>query len=219
MGLAQIFPPTVSLTGIDIQTRLFPVHHPSNVTFLHRSVTDLPKSWSNTFKLVHQRLLTTALTADQWKSALSEAYRVLVPGGWIQLLETGPEIKACSGPNMKRIVDSQHKVYSMRGLVPNIQHILGELLSEAGFINVTHTQDVGLPKPDAQDVEEEEREHRATALSFLAAAKQGLLTTGNFESEEDFDRVLEGMEKEWASWPSSKGCLRHWSFACAQKPT
>lgn len=228
MDLAQTLPPTVSFTGIDIQTRLVPVQHPSNVAFFTHSVTDLPKSWSNSFKLVNQRLLTAALTAEQWKSALRESYRVLVPGGWIQLLETGPETKSCSGPNMKRIVDSLIILYGMRGLVPDIQHSIGQLLSEAGFINV-QTQTVGLPRPapvQQQDADSnsmecaaaDERDHRKTGLAYIAAAKRGLLTTGNFESEEEFDKVLEGMEKEWAAWPSARGCLRHWSFTYAQKP-
>ncbi|KAE9394484.1 hypothetical protein BT96DRAFT_186928 [Gymnopus androsaceus JB14] len=52
LNLSKDLPTTVSLNGVDIQPRLLPVHHPPNVSFLSHSVTDLPKSWNNKFKLI-----------------------------------------------------------------------------------------------------------------------------------------------------------------------
>ncbi|KAH9841078.1 uncharacterized protein C8Q71DRAFT_743255 [Rhodofomes roseus] len=42
------------------------------------------------FKLVHQRLLIAALRSWEWTVALREIFRVLQPGGWVQLGEVGP---------------------------------------------------------------------------------------------------------------------------------
>ena len=38
---------------------------------------------------MHQRLLVLAFTSVDWKKALSEIFRVLLPGGWVQLGEHG----------------------------------------------------------------------------------------------------------------------------------
>ncbi|KAF5350041.1 hypothetical protein D9756_009186 [Leucocoprinus leucothites] len=81
--------PSVYLRGIDISSHMFPSPSltPPNTSFSINSITSLPANWSNTISLIHQRLLMAALQAPQWHSALSEMYRVLAPGGWIQLFE------------------------------------------------------------------------------------------------------------------------------------
>ncbi|KAJ4477550.1 S-adenosyl-L-methionine-dependent methyltransferase [Lentinula aciculospora] len=210
LDLAQQLPPTVSLTGIDISTRLFPENYPSNITFSAQTVTDLPKSWSNRFALVNQRLLTGALTKDQWIAALSELFRVVKPGGWIQFMETGPTPKAYSGPKMRRMVDSWASLYRLRGLVPEIQDILEQLLSEAGFVEVKK-QIISLPlSPGREDYEE----HKNNIIGFFLAAKQPFLMTMQFGSEVEFDEALGEMKKEW---DASIGCCWEWGVFHAKK--
>ncbi|KAK7956865.1 uncharacterized protein PG986_006087, partial [Apiospora aurea] len=41
----------------------------------------------NTFDLVHSRLLAGGINAGRWPSYLRDLYRVLVPGGWVQMVE------------------------------------------------------------------------------------------------------------------------------------
>ncbi|KAE9394483.1 hypothetical protein BT96DRAFT_998488 [Gymnopus androsaceus JB14] len=57
---------------------------------------------------------------------------------------------------------------------------------------------------------------KIVAASHFGAPKQSFLDTHRLESEEQFDRVLEVMEKEWDAWPSTEG-LWHWTVAYAQK--
>ena len=87
MDMAKTLPPTVQLYGIDLSTRLFPKAVPPNVQFLQHSVTSLPPSWTDKFHFVNQRYLTPALLVEEWPVALGEIYRVLRPGGQIQLIE------------------------------------------------------------------------------------------------------------------------------------
>ncbi|KAJ3861512.1 hypothetical protein EV359DRAFT_1484, partial [Lentinula novae-zelandiae] len=56
LSLAETIPPTISFTGIDIHTRLFPQEFPSNVSFIQRSITNLPAEWTKRFKIVNQCL-------------------------------------------------------------------------------------------------------------------------------------------------------------------
>ncbi|KAF9058993.1 S-adenosyl-L-methionine-dependent methyltransferase, partial [Rhodocollybia butyracea] len=151
LDVAQDVHPSVSLTGIDISQRLFPTQHPQNVTFAVHTVTSLPESWSNKFKLVNQRLINGALTREQWGMALSELYRVLKPGGWIQLLESSPEATLSSGP-MKRYADAIAAVFVNKRFASDLNETLGQRLKDAGFVNV-QKRTTALPRLDSQDVD------------------------------------------------------------------
>ncbi|KAK7927955.1 hypothetical protein PG985_004953 [Apiospora marii] len=41
----------------------------------------------NTFDLVHSRLLAGGINTERWSSYLRDLHRVLVPGGWVQMVE------------------------------------------------------------------------------------------------------------------------------------
>jgi len=212
LDLARNIHPTITLTGIDIQPRLFPMEHPTNISFGVHSVTNLPDSWTDRFKLVNQRLLNAALTTEQWGLAFQEIYRVIIPGGWIQLLETGPEPVVCSGPNMRRLLDALEKLYVTNRLFREVQYAMHQLLAHAGFIHVErHT--ITLPRP-GYDLEEYQG-HKKVVVSFFAAAKESMLSTGQFESGLEFDRVVKGMDSEWEE---TSQCLWNWTIAYAQKP-
>ncbi|KAF9070011.1 S-adenosyl-L-methionine-dependent methyltransferase [Rhodocollybia butyracea] len=151
LDLAREVHPSVSLTGIDISQRLFPTQHPQNVTFAVHSVTDLPESWSNKFKLINQRLLCGALTPEQWGTVLEELYRVLKPGGWIQLLETGPEATISGGP-MRPYMDALTTASINKGLALDLNRTLGRRLKDAGFVSIQE-QTTALPRLDSQDLD------------------------------------------------------------------
>ncbi|KAF9028864.1 hypothetical protein BDP27DRAFT_1349949 [Rhodocollybia butyracea] len=196
LDVAREVHPNVSLVGIDINQRLLPTQHPPNVTFAVHSVTDLPDSWSDRFKVANQRLLTAALTSEQWGIALGELYRVLKPGGWVQLLETNAETTASSG------------------FVSDLHDTIDQRLEDAGFVNV-QKRTIGLPRQDSQDLDSEHTGHKKIIIGYVAAVKQSLLAAGLFESEGEFDLVLQGMDKEW-DVPSQ--CFWRWTVAYAQKP-
>ncbi|KAK8042683.1 S-adenosyl-L-methionine-dependent methyltransferase [Apiospora phragmitis] len=57
---------------------------------LHLEQADLNEGLAyhdNTFDLVHSRLLAGGINAERWPSYLRDLHRVLVPGGWVQMVE------------------------------------------------------------------------------------------------------------------------------------
>jgi ubiquinone/menaquinone biosynthesis C-methylase UbiE len=125
--------PSTLFYGIDIEDRLLPEEKPSNVHFVKFSVTSLPREWTSEFNLVNQRLLVAALTEEEWRMALTEIFRVLVPGGYIQLLEAGPW-KA--GAVTARHLELVSAFFGTRGLLLDCVARLPLFLREAGFENI-----------------------------------------------------------------------------------
>ncbi|KAF8187571.1 S-adenosyl-L-methionine-dependent methyltransferase, partial [Mycena galopus ATCC 62051] len=97
LNMAQSVGPAVHIRRVDITSRLFPASPPKNMAFQVESVTSLPSDWIDTFRLVHLRLLMIALQTPEWPRALREIYRVVRPGGWVQL---GEEIAWRGGENV-----------------------------------------------------------------------------------------------------------------------
>ncbi|KIK56999.1 hypothetical protein GYMLUDRAFT_263365 [Collybiopsis luxurians FD-317 M1] len=208
-SLAEELPPTVSFTGIDIHTRLFPSHFPSNLSFLRHSVTDLPLEWTERFNFVNQRLLIGGLTAQEWTKALQEVHRVLVPGGWLQCIEPHIPAKTDIGPYTERMFEVLRKLLSKNGLVYDIVDELGRLLPETGFVDVRkHTVSLSAHKRG------DEFNHRTLMEWFFTALKPGMLATKLLQSDEEFEDLMQSMLKEWDETPE---VAWSWSIIYAQK--
>ncbi|KAJ3717832.1 S-adenosyl-L-methionine-dependent methyltransferase [Lentinula raphanica] len=209
LSLAKVTPPTISFTGFDIHTRLFPQEYPSNVSFLQRSVINLPDEWTEQFKIVNQRLLIGGLTEKEWKKAIQEIHRVLVPGGWVQCIEPCIPSNTDVGPNTERMFDIMRTLMTRNGLVYNIAELLGRKLSKSGFVNVqTHTV------PLSAHQRTTEFSHRTLMEWFFAALKPGMLAAQLLQSEEEFDTLMQSMLKEWDECPE---VAWSWSVVYAQK--
>ncbi|KAI5834192.1 S-adenosyl-L-methionine-dependent methyltransferase [Schizophyllum commune Tattone D] len=125
--------PDAEFTGIDIESRNFPIS-PPNARFLVEDITALPEEWSDTFNLVHQRLLIAALRAEEWPQVIAEAHRVLRIGGWAQFVE-------CStlwlrGPIARRFLEIYRALYNSRNMLLTCAEDIPQMLEDADFHNV-----------------------------------------------------------------------------------
>ncbi|KAJ3902563.1 hypothetical protein F5879DRAFT_923761 [Lentinula edodes] len=65
-----------------------PFHPSIRNHFTVNSVVDLPNpDWTDTVSFAHQRLLVAAMNDTLWRSAVAELFRVIKPGGWVELVE------------------------------------------------------------------------------------------------------------------------------------
>lgn len=79
--------PNVQFIGVD-QITLHPqAIHPCNITFQVQDVLEGLSFEDNSFDFVQMRLFSMTFDRKFWIQALAEVYRVLKPGGYIQLLE------------------------------------------------------------------------------------------------------------------------------------
>lgn len=136
LGLAKTILDTVQILGTYTRISLnnFPKTVPDNVHMSIANSTSFPQEWSNKFDLVHQRFLLTALRRDQWDVALSEIFRVLKPGGVVQVVESSPP--ESKGPAMDESYRLTKEVLDRIGLFAEVAVNLDKLIEHVGFADV-----------------------------------------------------------------------------------
>ncbi|KAK0193398.1 S-adenosyl-L-methionine-dependent methyltransferase [Armillaria mellea] len=196
LSLAEEVPSSVSLTAIDIQSKILPESFPQNVEFLLHSVMDLPSQWTDTFSLVNQRFLYGALTGPQWKVALGELHRVIAAGGWVQLVE-GTVTSGDMGPFSMKIRNLWSALLTHRGLLIGIGNRLPDMLTQAGFVNVwSETRALPLGQWAGQDG----IDARDDLTSVFSAMRGPIFEGGGFgvvSSEQELDDLIACVGKEW----------------------
>ncbi|KLO13594.1 S-adenosyl-L-methionine-dependent methyltransferase [Schizopora paradoxa] len=136
LDIANEVASSVEIHAVDVSGVNFPPSPPSNVHLTISSATKLPDHWSNSFDFVNQRLLFAALLREQWPEALSEMYRVLKPGGSVQLLELDLFHPVPESPVVSHYRDMHAASLSAVGLLYDAAKKLSTMLGEVGFTDV-----------------------------------------------------------------------------------
>lgn len=173
---------------------MFPQSRPFNFSLSINSVTALPRDWEDKFDIVHQRLLLTALKAAEWPCAIAELYRVLAPGGWIQLGEVG---EWYAGPKTAHHRRLMRAVFESRELLLDVSKQIPEFLSDAGFVEI-HEEKRTMPLGSWQGTYG--TDVRNNYSGAFRATKTPTLNAGGFgyvKTEEEFDRLLDEVVQEW----------------------
>ncbi|KAF7328483.1 S-adenosyl-L-methionine-dependent methyltransferase [Mycena venus] len=206
LDVAQSVDPGVHMVGVDIESRLFPVPPPKNTEFQVQSVTSLPSHWTDTFTLVHQRLLMFALQIPEWPQALREIYRVLRPGGWVQLAESFPAFEGeyPEKPCTMKLFSLYRCLTRDRNLFIDCALHIPEMLKEAGFVDI-HAEE--RPLLMGKWAGKEGVENAVTVMGVFRGIKTPVLNAGGYgmvSTESEYDTLLEGMQKEWDETPGTK---------------
>ena len=180
---------------------MFPTKNTARMRFEIGSVLDLPKSWSDEFDLVYQRLLLFALKVPEWPKAISEDFRVLKSGGYLHLVEVDLRNMAV-GPNSSRLRESLTKMFTMNNMDFNQADRLPSLVREAGYDDVqVHDKEWRLDG-------EANKLPRENAIRGTTGLKGPVVKLGLFSDEAKFDDMMVGLEKEWESIPGKSLTVR-----------
>ncbi|KAF5392765.1 hypothetical protein D9757_001059 [Collybiopsis confluens] len=187
---------TLQVECIDISEKQFPPEPPSDVHFSVHSVLDLPANWSARFAYVHQRLLITAMNDSLWHKAISEMFRVLAPGGWVELVEIeGKDRRFNVGPSSSKLQALVLKMYSERGIIGDLGAYLPPLLEKIGFEDVrceARTVSVGRSGKNGYRSNEFRDIWKGMKLNVLKGGGYGII-----ETEEEFEEILQESMFEW----------------------
>ncbi|KAJ7219565.1 S-adenosyl-L-methionine-dependent methyltransferase [Mycena pura] len=218
LDLAKAVDPSISMVAVDIESRLFPTSSPENIEFRVESVLHLPAEWTNTFSLVHQRLLIFALTIPEWPVALREIYRVLRPGGWVQLTESTPWREGAypGRPCTEKLTLIYLCLAKTRNLYFGCAYDMPQMLEDAGFVDihsVSRFQRMGRWAGESGAVQK--RNH----IEIFRGMKTPVLQAGGFGyvfSEAEYDALVDGLDQEWDEVP---GTQKEMFMLWARKPS
>lgn len=190
-------PPSIRIIGIDISPRQFPADLPPNVELSIHSIAQLPAEWTGSFSFIHQRLLLGGLTPSTWPLAVAEMQRVLVPGGWVELLEVACEpLNLGVSPPSKKLDELVRRFHNSRGVVRNLDVYLPEVLHTAGFINTTVVERPIVTKRSPDN----DTDPAMHMYDLWMGMKGPILEQGGLgmvSSEEEFDEMMAGALEEW----------------------
>ncbi|KIK66232.1 hypothetical protein GYMLUDRAFT_157580 [Collybiopsis luxurians FD-317 M1] len=199
---------------VDISDKQFPQSHPPNIHFSVHSVISLPAEWSGTFAYAHQRFLITAMNDARWRQAIRELFRVLLSGGWVELVDhDGTNVSFGVGPCSKRLVSLINAMYAEKGVVGDLGVYLPQLLEEIGFVDVwCEPRCLRIGKPG------ENGYPSGDWRNVWKGMKQPLMNAGGYgivQTEEEYEGLLEGAALEWDN--SNEACTTFYTIQ-ARKP-
>ncbi|KAJ3711361.1 S-adenosyl-L-methionine-dependent methyltransferase [Lentinula raphanica] len=216
---------TLDIECIDMSSAQFPANHPTQVHFSVNSVANLPDpEWSDTFSYAHQRLLVGAANDSLWRTAVAELYRVLEPGGWVELVELqARDVSSWSvGPNSARLGALLGTLFDAKGVIEDFSVYLPEILQEAGFVNVKcepRRASVGGELLDHTFPSHTKTGYESGMLGDLWAAMKGpVVESGGYgivDTAEEYEALVKASVREWKA---SKEAYTTFYAIVGQKP-
>lgn len=174
-------------------------------------MTNLPPEWSESFDFINQRLLFGALLREQWVEALSEMYRVLKPGGAIQLVELDPFHPVPESPVVLYYREIHEKGFEAIGLPSDVVNNLQIMLTKAGFVDVAIDTK---PTPVGKMWGEIGSQGTSAYKGAMARMANVFLRVGPVRTEEEYGELVNKLEQDW----DEQGTQYHGAIICARKP-
>lgn len=200
--------------GIDLKTNIYPElddGQKQHIQLGEGNVLQLPNDWTSDFQLVNQRLLIAALSKENWNTAVEEIFRVLAPGGWVQLVEAS---HCVAGEATQRHFSMLQDLFVKRGLLLNCVEHIPNVLKSTGFENIT-TQRLEISLGGGDDEDGMKAKARESFVGVYKGMQIPVVKMG-IRTEGEFMELVEDLEREWESNDQSK--VIFYAFT-AQKPT
>ncbi len=211
MEMAALFP-NANVIGVDITPpateNMASVVIPRNYTFTPGNILEGLRFPDGAFDFVHMRLLLFAIPEARWPDVTRELARVTRPGGWIELVETGPQQRG--GPAMDQLVDWITQASVKRGVNPLLGPRISDFLKMAGMTNVVGR---GVALPVGAYGGRVGRLAETDVFGVVGGVK-GLVTSMGIASPEAYDRAMQQAHADLASHQ----CILPFYIAYGQRP-
>ncbi|KAG2172736.1 hypothetical protein INT43_000083 [Umbelopsis isabellina] len=209
LDLATEYPSSL-FHGLDIAS-VFPNQiRPPNVNFKVADARDQLPYDPDTFDLVQVRLMATAFQSHEWEIVYRNMYRVLKPGGYLQIIE--PDLRLCCERD-RLITDFSSKVAEFqmkRRQDPDITRKLTTILQQKNF-DIVIDEHLQTPLGWSSTL------HKIAGEDYIRAMKAAApLLAREFELPvPDYVHMLNEISMRFASSQTYINCL----ICLAQKPS
>ena len=210
MEMAALFPHT-NILGVDLTPPTMEntaSGAPENFAFTPGNILEGLKFADGSFDFVHMRLLLFAIPEARWPDVVRELARVTRPGGWVELVETGPQQRG--GPAMDKIVEWITEASLKRGVNPLLGPHISRFLPMAGLTNVV-SRSIALPVGAYGGRVGRLAE---TDVFGVVGSVKGLVTSMGITTPEAYDSAMQQARADLAT----QQCMLPFYIAYAQRP-
>ncbi|KAF5521011.1 Secondary metabolism regulator LAE1 [Colletotrichum aenigma] len=212
--------PEAQVTGIDLSP-IQPAYVPPNVAFI---VDDAEAEWlhaDDSIDYIHIRNMGAAI--KNWEKLLAQAYRVLKPGGWIELQEMKWNFNCddgTMGPDyaLTKMMKLVWEGLGMFGIEADVADTNPQRLKDAGFIHQVHDA-VKVPVgewPKRKDLSKIGAYCKAVLYDGIHAVTIGPLTRGLGWTSDEVEVFLVDVRKDLLN--SSIHSYVYYHSLAGQKP-
>ncbi|KAG0187871.1 hypothetical protein DFQ28_005759 [Apophysomyces sp. BC1034] len=186
----------------------------ANLTYEYGDILGPLKFKDNMFDFIYQRDVATVVPSKQWAALASEFYRVLQPGGALELAEHDLLFKR-PGPVSSIINEWFQSAAGVIGIDPDYNSFMADILRTAGFVDIEErVYDIPLGEWPQDPLD---RSHgflnKEQIKTILRTIKRWWLTYIGVSSQE-YDRVCMATLDEFEEY---KTCTT-WRIFIAKKP-
>ncbi len=192
--MAAVFP-QAQVIGVDIDPALFKAETPENCYLRGGDVLAGLPFPDALFGYTHQRLMTAALTAENWPRAVRELIRVTRPGGWVELVELDNQMRN-AGPAGQQLQELMAAVGKRLGFDGEVIRHLGEMLHQEG-LQAVEVQPILIPVGEWGG-----RAGSMMKRDFLSVIEtlKPLYCQHSAIAPDEFDRLVSVMAQEWETY-------------------
>ncbi|KAG2195414.1 hypothetical protein INT47_002853 [Mucor saturninus] len=168
----------------------------------------------NHFDLVYQRDIATVLPFTYWPTLIREFYRIVKPGGQIQLVEYDLLFKS-PGPVLTQVNEWYRSAAQTLGVDPDYTKHLTSYMKEAGFTDIQErVHDIPIGEWPSTDLEKQHGYLYKEQMRALFKSMKRWWCTEIKVSQQEYDRVCSEALEEFEEFQSSA----RWKIFTATKP-
>ncbi|GBB94823.1 hypothetical protein RclHR1_02420010 [Rhizophagus clarus] len=188
--------PNCNFYGIDIQPKAPDSTYPDNCEFIKDNVKKGIPFPDETFDFIYLRMTMIYIESNKWKPVISEIFRVLKKGGWVEFLETDMTFNP-SGKILKSMIKFWINMFEARNIKPKLTRQLGTILSETGFINVSN-KNYSVPIGSWAGALGEIRSR--SLYTWLNVTADITYKNLGFDTREEYMKHIENLEAEYSEF-------------------
>ncbi|KAF5334041.1 hypothetical protein D9757_015432 [Collybiopsis confluens] len=148
-----------------------------------------------------------------WRKSLSELFRVLLPGGWVELMEVESQTYHIHvGPCSTKLQSLIFETLARKGVIMNLAQHLSAVLKTIGFVDIQcEARQVRIGRSG-------EKVYRSSDFAnFVRGLKRDVVKNGMNGTEEEYEDLVRGAEREWDNSDANKASFTIFTIL-ARKP-